>query len=116
MVQTPTEQLPVAGWQEEAGTRERGCRPDEGFQRFVRLADGMAKERDRRGIAGDTPPALDEGRGSLLDRIEQFPTTVMAVDLHTDLIAGVQITLGGWAHGVPGNLHGEGCPLHSGQR
>src|SRR5215470_15362374 len=43
MVQTPPEQLPVAGWQEKTGTWERRCRPDEGFQRFVRLADGMAK-------------------------------------------------------------------------
>ena len=118
MVQTPTEELPVAGWQEEAGTWERGGRPDEGFQLFVRLADGMAKERDRCSIAGDTPPMLDDGRGALHDRIEQFTTTVMAVDLHTDLIAGVPITLGGWANSVSGNLYSEGAPciVDSGSR
>jgi hypothetical protein len=33
----------------------------------------------------------------------------MAVDVHTDLIAGVQITLGGWAHGVAGNRNRSGC-------
>jgi hypothetical protein len=57
---------------------------------------------------------LDDGCGSLLDRIEQFATTVMAVDVHTDLVAGVQITLGGWTNGVSGHLHGEGRPLHGG--
>lgn len=57
--QTPAKQLPVAGGQEEAGTQERWCRPDESFHIFVRLAHSMAKERDRYSIASNTAPMLE---------------------------------------------------------
>ena len=56
--QTPTKELGIARWHEEAGSSECRSRADESFQRFVSLAHGVAKERDRARIAGDTASAL----------------------------------------------------------
>jgi len=64
-----------------------------------RLADGMTKEGDRGGIAGDAPAVLDHGRTTELDRILQLAGARMTVDAQADLVAGCEIVGAGFALG-----------------
>lgn len=91
-------------------------RADESLEFAVALADGVSKETESCGIAGNTPVALDDGGRALPDRVEQFPTSVMAVDLPADAVAGVEVAWAGRSDAVPGLHVVDGRALEAGER
>ena len=90
-LQAPAEQFCVTNRQEEAGAGECLGRADEGLEFAVAFADGMSKETDGCGVAGNTPVVLDDAGRALPDRVEQFPTAIMAVELLADAVAGLEV-------------------------
>jgi len=58
---------------------------------------------------------LDDGGRTLPDRVEQFPTAVMAVDLPADAVAGVEVAWGGRSDAVPGHHVVDGRALEAGE-
>jgi len=57
---------------------------------------------------------LDHRSATLGDRITQLPAPVMAMDVPTDLITGVEISQGSWPHHVPGELACQWCTRYPG--
>jgi hypothetical protein len=78
--QAPAEQLPVARRQQQPWPDEHGGGPEQRLEIRIALAHGMAEEPDHGGIAGETVPVLDHGRGAVLDGFQQFAAPVVAVD------------------------------------
>src|SRR5687767_12267087 len=114
--QTPAEQLPIPRRQQKAWSHERRGGPDQGLEIGVTLAHGMAREPDHGGIAGETALVLDHGRGAVPDGLQQFTTPIMAVDAMTQGVAVGEIRLGGPAHRMARDLHGQRWPLQGDER
>jgi hypothetical protein len=75
-LQAPAEQFCVTNRQEKTGAGKCLGRADEGLEFTVALADGVSKETDGCGVAGNTPVVLDDGGRALPNRVEQFPTAI----------------------------------------
>jgi hypothetical protein len=101
-LQAPAEQFCITNRQEKAGAGKCLGRADEGLEFAVALADSVSKETEGCGIAGNSPVVLDDGGRALPDRVEQFPTAVMTVDLPADAVAGVEVAWSGRSDAVPG--------------
>ena len=69
-LQAPAEQFGVTNRHEEAGAGKCLGRADEGLEFAVALADGVSKETEGCGIAGNTPVVLDDAGRALPDRVE----------------------------------------------
>src|SRR5271169_5055001 len=59
-LQAPAEQLCVTSRQQETGAGKCLGRADEGLEFAVALADGVSKETEGCGVAGNTPVVLDD--------------------------------------------------------
>src|SRR5262249_23154965 len=102
--ETPAKQLPIAQGHEKTPTLEGWCCPDERLHGLSRFPHRMARRPYHGGIAAETALVLDDRGAPLGYSITQFPAPVVAVDVPTDLITGVEIGQGGWPHHVPGDL------------
>jgi hypothetical protein len=81
----------------------------------VALANGVSKETEGCGVAGNTPVVLDDAGRALPDRVEQFPTAIMAVDLPADAVAGLEVAWGGRSDAIPGHHVVDGRALAAGE-
>src|SRR5271157_3765682 len=114
-LQAPAEQFCVTNRQEEAGAGKCLGGADEGLEFAVALADGVSKETEGCGVAGNSPVVLDDAGRALPDRVEQFPTAIMTVDLPADAVAGLEVAWGGRSDAIPGHHVVDGRALEAGE-
>jgi hypothetical protein len=88
-------------------------RGDEGLEFAVALADGVSKETEGCGVAGNTPGVLDDAGHASPDRVDQFPTAIMAVDLPAEVVAGLEVAWGGRSDAIPGDNVFDGRALEA---
>src|SRR4051812_40560423 len=109
--QAPPEQLAVARRQEKPGPQEGWGHADEGLEVFIALSHSMAEEADGGGVACDAAAVLNHSCGSLLDRVEEFPPTLVAMEPEVQPVADCDIPLDGRACVVARNREAEGRAL-----
>jgi hypothetical protein len=91
MGQTPLEQRRIAHRHEDARPAERFYGADQRHQVEGGLPDGVRKEGQIRGVAGDAILMFHDPCSALRDGVEQFAAAVMAVDRRADTIAGLEV-------------------------
>jgi hypothetical protein len=116
MLQAPAKHVGIARRQEEARAKELRSGADQGLQRGVAFADGMARKPEPGGIAGQTGRVFDDGRPSPFARLHELGAPVVAVDTNTERIAHLGVIARRPAHGVSGHGQRQRRPLHGDQR
>ena len=60
-------------------------------------------------------PPCSTTLAALADRVEQFRSAIMAVDLPADAVAGVEVARGGRSNAIPGHRIVDGLALEAGE-
>src|SRR5256885_800312 len=113
-LKTPAKQCRVASGDKNSRTLKlRGCR-DQCLQIPIGFANGMTEKGNGRCVGSDSPLRFGDHGCALLNCVIEFAPTVVAVDSHTEVVAGRNVgRFGCWADAIAERRLLNWCPLHT---
>src|SRR6516162_11032508 len=116
MLQTPAEQLAIARRHQKAaaGKHRRGA--NQRLEALIAFGNRMSGKREVCGICGDFAEMLDYPSRSLVDRIIELTTTVVAVYSLAQRVADRNIGFDGRPHLIPDKPDAQRVTVESGQQ
>jgi hypothetical protein len=116
MREAPAQELSVSQRDEEAGSVEILCTPDERLKVVVRFGNRVSAERDCSCVTRDASMSLDDSGSALGDRIAQLPVAVEAMNAFAYCIACSDLGKGRRPHGKTRDLEVERISMNRSER